>query len=338
MTPHRLSVTIRFMRDLKALPKGHLHLHLEGAMRPSTLIGLAAEDGQPVPPVRAFTGFGAFVALYLAAADRLNTKSRLRRVVREVVEDAAADGVVWLEPAFYPVRYRGLFGSDQAVIELVLDELESAGRELGVGTGLIVAADRTVDPSESVELARIASAYAGRGVTGFGLANDESGCPPEPFAEAFSIARDAGLMSVPHGGELAGPDSIAGCLDACGANRVMHGVRAIESAELMDRLAAEEICLDVCPSSNLALGVVGSLIEHPLPQLLAVGIRCSINADDPLLFGPGILDEYRLSRDQLGLDDATLARVATYSLEASAAPASLKTAAMARIDDWLAGS
>lgn len=307
-------------------------------MRPSTLIDLANQDGRPVPPVRTFTGFGAFIELYLAAADRLNTDSRLRRVVREVVEDAAADGVVWLEPAFYPVRYRGLFGSDQAVIELVLDELESAGRELGVGTGLIVAADRTVDPSESVGLARVAAAYAGRGVTGFGLANDESRRPPEPFAEAFSIARDAGLMSVPHGGELAGPDSIAGCLDACGANRVMHGVRAIESAELMDRLAAEEICLDVCPSSNLALGVVGSLEEHPLPQLLAAGIPCSINADDPLLFGPGILDEYRLSRDQLGLDDATLARVATCSLEASAAPAPIKTAAMAGIEDWLAGS
>lgn len=324
------------MRNLQALPKGHLHLHLEGAMRPSTLASLAAEDGVPVPPIREFTGFPAFVDLYFAAASRLSTEQRLRRVVREVVEDAAADGVVWLEPAFYSPRYRDVFGSDQASIEVVLDELDAAGGDLGVGTGLIVAADRTVDPSEALGLARVAATFAGRGVTGFGLANDESGWPPEPFAEAFSLAREAGLMSVPHGGELHGPASIVGCLDSCGAHRVMHGVRAVESPELMKRLADEEICLDVCPSSNLALGVVASLPDHPLPQLLDAGIRCSVNADDPLLFGPGVLEEYQLCRDEFGLDDVTLARIATWSLECSAAPSSLVGSTLSRIDGWLA--
>jgi adenosine deaminase len=181
----------------------------------------------------------------------------------------------------------------------------------------------------------MAASFAGRGVTGFGLANDESGWPPEPFAEAFAIARDAGLMSVPHGGELEGPESVIGCLDSCGAHRVMHGVRAVESPDLMRRLAEEEICLDVCPSSNLALGVVAAIPDHPLPELLAAGIRCTINADDPLLFGPGILEEYQLCRDELDLDDVTLARIATWSLESSAAPASLITSARSRIDTWL---
>jgi len=304
-------------------------------MRPSTLEYLAIEDRQDVPPVREFTGFAAFVNLYVAAAGRVNSEARLRRVVREVVEDAAADGVVWLEPAFYSPRYQDIFGSDQASIEVVLDELAVAGRGANVGTGLIIAADRTADPSEALSLARVAASFAGRGVTGFGLANDETGWPPEPFAEAFSIARDAGLMSVPHGGELEGPESIIGCLDSCGAHRVMHGVRAVESPELMRRLADEQICLDVCPSSNVALGVVPMFRDHPLPELLEAGIHCTINADDPLLFGPGILEEYQLCRDELGLDDVTLARIATWSLESSAAPPSLIASGRSRIESWL---
>jgi adenosine deaminase len=106
----------------------------------------------------------------------------------------------------------------------------------------------------------------------------------------------------------------------------------------MKRLAEEEICLDVCPSSNLALGVVAAIPDHPLPELLDAGIRCSINADDPLLFGPGILEEYQLCRDELGLDDVTLARIATWSLESSAAPASLIASGRSRIDTWLSSS
>jgi adenosine deaminase len=324
------------MRDLRSLPKAHLHLHLEGAMRPSTLRDLAAEDGVAVPPVMEFQDFTSFVALYRAAVARVDREKRLRRLVREAVEDAAADGVVWLEPSFYSPPYRGLFGTDQAAIEVVLDELRAAGAELGVGTALVVAADRTVDPSEALELARVAARLASEGVSGFGLANDEAGHPPGPFGPAFAVAREAGLMSVPHGGELDGPESVLGCLEECGAHRVMHGVRAVESAAVMQRLADSGVCLDVCPSSNLALGVVRSIEEHPLPRLLEAGIRCSINADDPLLFGPGVLDEYQLCRDRLGLDDRALARVAAFSLEASSAPRQVVRSGLDRINEWAA--
>jgi adenosine deaminase len=322
-------------RDLVRLPKAHLHLHLEGAMRPATLQELAEARGIEVPRVREFTGFAAFAELYLAACDLLDSEASLRRLVREVVEDAAADGVVWLEPAFYSPRYRDCIGSDHEAIEVVLDELKRAGTELGVGTGLIVAADRTADPAEAVALAKIATDFADRGVVGLGLANDETHWPPEPFAEAFSLAVDAGLLSVPHGGELAGPESVAGCLDACGAHRVMHGIRAVEDPELLARLADEGVCLDVCPSSNVALSVVPSLEEHPLPALLEAGVRCSINADDPLLFGPGIAAEYELCRDRFGFDDTLLATIAGWSVEASGAPAALITATHRAIAGWL---
>jgi adenosine deaminase len=323
-------------RDLAGLPKGHLHLHLEGAMRPETLQEMAAADGTPVPPIRGFHSFGAFAGMYDAACRVLRSESQLRRLVREVVADAARDGVAWVEPAFYSPRYRAGFGSDQAAVEIVLDELAVAGRALGVGTGLIVAADRTVDPAQAVELARLAVRCREGGVVGFGLANDEAGWPPEPFAEAFRIARDGDLISAPHGGELEGPASVAGCLDACGADRVMHGVRAIEDPQLVERLARQGTCLDVCPTSNALLGVVTSIETHPLPALIAAGVRCSINADDPLLFGPGILEEYQLCRDRLGLDDACLAAVARWSLEDSGAPRPLVAAGVAAIDAWLA--
>ena len=154
--------------------------------------------------MRDFDGFAAFADMYVAACGLLDSEARMRRLVREVVEDAARDGVVWIEPAFYAPRYRDRFGSDRAATEIVLDELQSSGARLGVGTGLIVAADRTVDPAEAVDQARMAAALAGLGVIGFGLANDETHWPPEPFAPAFSIALDAGLFSLPHGGELLG--------------------------------------------------------------------------------------------------------------------------------------
>ncbi|HZQ56781.1 MAG TPA: hypothetical protein VFA84_02025, partial [Acidimicrobiales bacterium] len=153
----------------------------------------------------------------------------------------------------------------------------------------------------------------------------------------FAMAKEAGLLSCPHAGELDGPASIIGALDALGADRIQHGIRCLEDAALVERLAAAGTCLDVCPTSNAYLKVVPSLAEHPLPRLLAAGIRCSLNADDPLFFGGvGLLAEYEVARDQLGLSDADLAGIARASIDASGAPADVKASANAGIDAWLA--
>lgn len=304
-------------------------------MRRETLAELAAGYGMDVPAVSGFGSFTAFVGMYRAACEVLRTPADLARLVTEVVEDAAAAGAVWVEPAVWPVHHNGIIGPDEAVVEAVLDAAEAAARRTGVGVGLIIAADRTVDPAEAVRLARVAANFAGRGVVGFGLANDEVGYPPEPFAEAFAIARDGGLLAVPHAGELVGPGSVRGALDALRADRVQHGVRVVEDPELLARVIGEGVCLDVCPTSNMLLSVVGSLAEHPLPALLRAGARCSLNADDPLLFGSGLLEEYQVSRDILGLSDAELADVARASVSSSGAPSALKTAAQRGIDAWL---
>jgi adenosine deaminase len=256
--------------------------------------------------------------------------------VYEVVEDSVLGGAVWVEPSFYAPHHRDRFGADEDIVDMVLDAAALAAERLDVGVGVMIAADRTVDPAIAVEQAQIAAKRTDRGVVSFGLANDEAIGPPEPYAEAFAIAKDAGLLSVPHAGELAGPESVLGALDALGADRLQHGVRAIEDPELVRRLADSGIVCDVCPTSNFLLSVYPSIAEHPLPQLLEAGVQCSLNADDPLLFGPGMLEEYELVQRELALDDATMAAIARASIDGSGAPEPLKTSARRSIDEWLA--
>lgn len=323
--------------DLRPLPKAHLHIHLEGAMRPETLRELAEHYGLPVPPIRGYGSFTAFVGQYQAATEVLRTEQDVRRLVREVVEDAAADGAVWVEPQFYPSRYHAGVGGPQGALEIVLDEGAASAQRLGIGFGLMIAANRTAEVDEADGLAAMAVQHATSGVVSFGLANDEVGRPPDPFARAFATAIDGGLISAPHAGELVGPASVVAALDLLHATRIGHGVLAVQDPDLVRRLADEQVCLDVCPTSNVALSVVQSLEQHPLKSLLEAGVRCSINGDDPLLFGPGLLEEYTTARCVLGLSDAQLAAVAATSIECSGAPAALIATALAGVDEWLAG-
>jgi adenosine deaminase len=324
-------------RDLKALPKAHLHLHLEGGMRPATLAERAAHYGIPLPTVGDYHSFTEFAAMYEAACAVLRTHDDLRRLVREAVEDAAASGAVWLEMGVRPTIHRGKFAGDADVLDTMLEEAGRAGADLGVGVGALMTVDRTAPLGIAMEEAELACDRVGRGVVSFGLANDEVGHPPEGFAEPFALCREAGLLSCPHAGELEGPASIWGALDALCADRIQHGVRCLEDPVLVERLAASDVCLDVCPTSNACLGVVPSIEEHPLPRLLEAGITCSLNGDDPLFFGASLLDEYELCRSRLGLSDEQLAGIARASIGASGAPAALKTSAGAGIDAWLAG-
>ncbi|WP_433889294.1 adenosine deaminase [Streptomyces sp. CA-111067] len=325
---------VRGVRELVGLPKAHLHVHLEGAMRGATFDELAGGRGLAGG---GFGTFGDFLGVYGAAARlvRDGPRENLMRVVREVVEDAAADGAVWVEPHFNPLTYEDDPRAALELLDAVIGEGRRAGARLGVGFGVLVYARRNGAPAEAVETARLAADRAGDGVVAFGLAGDESQYGPEPFAEAFGIARRAGLIPAPHAGELAGPASVRAAVDRLGARRIAHGVRAVEEPALVARLAREGVVLDVCPTSNVALGVVPSMAAHPLPLLLEAGVRCTLNADDPLLFGAGLLDEYETARSVLALTDAQLAAVARTSVRSSGAPAAAAEEAVARIDAWL---
>ncbi|MCU1378536.1 MAG: adenosine deaminase [Acidimicrobiales bacterium] len=324
------------MRDLFALPKAHLHVHLEGAMRPATLTEMAQTYGVEVPPITGFGSFTEFSGMYLAACQVVIKPEDLARIVDEVVEDAKLAGAAYVEPSFYAPHHNDRLGATEAVVEMVLDFLAASAERHGIAAGLMLAGDRTIDPSDAVEQAKIAVRYADRGIVAFGLANDEAIWPPEPFAEAFAIAREGGLLSTPHAGELAGPASVRGALDALKADRVQHGVRAIEDPELVKRLADEGVCCDVCPTSNVLLSVVPTMAASALGPLLDAGVPCSVNADDPLLFGPGLLEEYEVCRTELGFDDDRMAHIARCSIEHSGAADDVKASALAGVAAWLA--
>jgi len=218
----------------------------------------------------------------------------------------------------------------------VLEAARRAEAASGVGIGVIIAANRTKHPLEARTLARLAVQYAGRGVTGFGLSNDERRGAPADFAPAFRIAGRAGLLLTPHGGELAGPDSVRACLDALGAQRVGHGVAAAADVDLTKRLAAGGITCEVCPASNVALGVAAGPGDVPLRALLDADVPVALGADDPLLFGSRLIAQYEIARYVHGLGDAELAGLAAMSVRGSAAPPATAARLLAGIDAWLA--
>ena len=323
------------MRDLHQLPKAHLHLHFTGSMRHSTLLELAARDGivlpdqlvEDWPPVLSAAdekGWFRFQRLYDVARSVLRTEDDVRRLVREAAEDDVRDGGRWLEIQVDPSGYGARFGGITAFTDLVLDAVREASQATGLGIGLVVAANRTRHPLDARTLARLAGQYADRGVVGFGLSNDERRGSTADFAGAFQIAEAAGLTLVPHGGELRGPEHVRICLDTLHAQRLGHGVRSAEDPALLDRIVEAGVALEVCPVSNVALGVYSDLTSVPLPQLMAAGATIALGADDPLLFGSRLTGQYATMRAAHELTDAQLAELARMSVRASRAPSDLR--------------
>jgi adenosine deaminase len=334
-------------RPLAALPKAHLHLHFTGSMRHPTLVELAGQHGirlpaalaEDWPPQLSGTderGWFRFQRLYDTARSVLRTPADVRRLLAETAADERADGSGWLEIQVDPSGYATRFGGITDMIELVLDAARQATKATGVGIGVIVAANRTKHPLEARTLARLAAQYAGRGVIGFGLSNDERRGAAYEFAAAFRIAERAGLLLVPHGGELAGPASVAACLDDLHADRIGHGIRAAEDPAVVRRLAAAGITCEVCPSSNVALGVAAAPAQVPLRRLFEAGVPVALGADDPLLFGPRLTAQYETARNAHGFGDADLAELARASVRGSAAPSALRARLLSGIDAWLA--
>ena len=328
------------MRDLQALPKAHLHLHLELGMRPATLAALAAKYDEPVPVIRGYGNFTAFSATCQAAMDFLRSEDDWELMADEICADAVADGAVYIEPSFWPTRHRALWGSDAATWEAILGIFDEASARHGIGVRFMAPADRVLDDeAAAVRLAELAIRYKARadeiGIVSYGLHNDEVGHPPQDFIEAFRVAREGGLLITPHAGELESGQFVKDSVDLLGAHRIQHGVRSFEVPGLVEQLAEQGICLDVCPTSNIMLGVFPSLADHPLPRLLEAGVKVSLNADDPLLFGPSMLDEYELCRREFGLTDEQLAGIARTSIECGGAPDALKANALDGIDAWL---
>ncbi|MFE9095955.1 adenosine deaminase [Streptomyces sp. NPDC007264] len=340
------------VRDVSDLPKAHLHLHFTGSMRPTTLLELADKygvrlpealsealvSGEP-PKLRATDerGWFRFQRLYDAARSCLREPEDIQRLVREAAQEDLRDGSGWLEIQVDPTSYAPRLGGLIPALEIILDAVESAMRETGLGIRVVVAANRMKHPLDARTLARLAVRYQDRGVVGFGLSNDERRGMARDFDRAFAIARDGGLLSAPHGGELAGPSSVRDCLDDLVADRVGHGVRAAEDPRLLGRLAERGVTCEVCPASNVALGVYEKPEDVPLRTLFEAGVQLALGADDPLLFGSRLAAQYEIARHHHDFTDAELAELARQSLRASAAPQDVRAKLLAGVDDWLDG-
>jgi aminodeoxyfutalosine deaminase len=326
-----------------SFPKIELHVHLEGAVRAPALLQMARRNGVALPADSAeglaalyeYRDFRHFLQTWLITTAAVRTEQDFRQVVTDYAAEAASHGAVYLEGIFTPAEAVGRGARWEEVFAGFCDGAQQAREEHGVEVRLTPDIPRGC-PLEIAELtARHSVAYRDRGVVGLGLGGPEAEYPPEPYAPAFALAADGGVAAVPHAGEAAGPASIRGALDALGAVRIRHGIRAVEDPALLADLAARGTVLDVCPVSNLRTGVVATLADHPLPALAAAGIRCSVSTDDPAMFGTDLATDYEAAR-QLGVSaqDCYQAGVAGALCDAGTRA---RLAAIGRGYDWDAG-
>ena len=287
---------------MSPFPKIELHVHLEGTVRPETLRRIAKRNDYALPDdLEArleFRDFAHFLDAFVLTTGALQRYDDFREVVVAYAGEAKEHGAVYVEAIFAP---RILHGIDtDEVFAGYCDGAREASEVHGIEVRLTPDIPRVYSLEDALTTARYAVAYRDRGVVGIGLGGPEEGHPPEPYAEAFALAREGGLASVPHAGEGAGAESVRGALDELHADRIRHGIRAVEDMGLVAELAGRGTVLDVCPISNLRLGIVRSLEEHPLPRLVEAGIRCSISTDDPAIFDTDLTRDYEAAAS-LGL-------------------------------------
>lgn len=304
----------------RSLPKVQLHCHLEGTVHPARL-GL--DPG--------FTTFREFLLLFAAVCKALRRPGDYGRIAAEYAAEAAAQGVPYAElfvsPSVWTYFHAGL--DVRATVAAIRDALDEARAHGGPEVALICDLTRNFGPERALGVARTAVALRDLGVVGVGLGGDEVNFPPALFAEAFALARGAGLHAVAHAGEAAGPQSVRDAVDALGAERIGHGIRALEDPAVVALLCARGIPLEICPTSNRLTGAIAPGAEHPIGALHRAGVTIVIDADDPGLFGVSLLDEYRRVEETLGF--RTALRFAENAIEASFAPGPLKAALRVRL-------
>jgi aminodeoxyfutalosine deaminase len=289
-------------------PKIELHVHLEGTVRPATLLEIARRNDYALPveteeelaELYDFRDFAHFIEVWILTTNALRTEEDFRQVVVDYAAEAASHGAVYLEAIFSPgERVKRGVGWD-AIFSGYCDGAQEARELHGVEVRLTPDIVRGFPLEDAEQVVRYSAAYRERGIVGVGLGGLEADYPPEPYEPAFTLARGLGLASVPHAGEVAGPQSVRGALEELGADRVRHGIRAVEDAGLVKELAGRGTVLDVCPISNVRTRAVASLDAHPLPRLVEAGVRCSISTDDPAMFGTDLTTDYDAA-ERLGL-------------------------------------
>jgi adenosine deaminase len=298
------------------LDRIELHLHLEGAAPPALIRDLAAEKSVNLSGVFRqdgsydFRDFVHFLSVYEAATSVLKTPEDYARLTAAVLEHQAGQGILYTEtflsPAFCGAGDVGAWGEYLAAIREAADQAEARHGTILRG---IVTAIRHFGPDRARATALCAAETAGDWIVGFGIAGDEAIGKPRDFGWSFDMAREAGLRLTAHAGEWGGPDSVRAALDDLRVERIGHGVQSIQDPALVERLARDGIVLEVCPGSNLALGVYPDMRRHPIAKLREAGVRVTVSTDDPPFFHTTLSQEYDALSEAFGWDDAVFAEL-----------------------------
>ena len=319
--------------------KTDIHAHIEGTMTPALMRKLSARNGREVDPALfrqdgsyAWTDFRHFLDTYDAAAHAVCTPEDYRDVVYDHFSGAAAQGMIYGEIFASPNHATASGMSYETMIEGLVLGLDDAERDHGVVGRIIVNSVRHHGLDKAIAAAEAAARHPHPKVTGFGMAGDEAFGAHKDFLRAFEIAADAGLGCTVHAGEVLGAQSVSSALDALPVRRLGHGVRAVDDPELVARLVAEGIVLEICPGSNVALGVYPDFASHPLRRLYDAGVAVTINSDDPPFFRTDIGLEYERASSQMGFSDVELAALTRTAIEAAFVDEATRGALLARLE------
>jgi adenosine deaminase len=328
---------------LRALPKVDLHRHLEGSLRLQTLSDFAKEHGIDLPSydieyLRRFAtvadyehDFHGFLEKFRFLRRFYPTQAAVERVAYEAVADAAADNVKYLELRFNPVALARLQGFRlDEVTSWVCDAVARARRDLGVRAALILQVGREEGIETASEIAEVALAHRGAGVVGVDLAGDEATYPARRFSRVFRQVGEQGLGVTVHAGEARGAESVVEAIEMLHAQRIGHGVSVIRDEEAVRLARQRGVTFEVCPTSNLQTRVVSSLALHPLPQMLHVGLRATVNTDDPSVCDTTLTDEYVVAVLEMGLTIGQIKRAILTAIEGSFQP----RAERQRLTEW----
>ena len=333
-----------FWHRLHRLPKTDLHIHLDGSIRPATLIELSDARGRSLPTHDA-DALGRYMHVtdardlvdYLARFEitlsALQTADALERVAFELVEDAAAENVRYTEVRFSPILNTREGLDPHAVVDAVLAGLRRGEAATGTRTAVIICALRNLDPVTSIGLARVAVDFKGRGVVAFDLAGPERGHPPAAHREAFRLAASASLPVTVHAGEAFGPESIHQALHDCGARRIGHGTRLYEDPALMDYVNDFRIPIEICLTSNVQTRVAEDFGAHPLRRFFDAGIVVSLNTDNRLMSATTMTDEFWRAHHHLGFDWTQLIEIALMGFNSAFLPHFERTALVSAVRD-----
>lgn len=321
---------------IKTMPKVELHVHIEGAVRPETLLTLAKKNKIDLPvstldEVREwyqFTDFSHFIQIYFLISSCIQTVEDIEFVVRDFLQGQAEQNIRYTEGTWTALTHyqsKGIRFEDQ--MAAINRARKWANETLNTDLGIVIDISRsTTSYEESMMVAQWCVDAMNEGVVAFGIGGMEVGYPPSLFKDAFDFVREGGLPCVPHAGETVGAESVWGAIHDAHATRLYHGVRAIEDPDLMKYLREKQIPLDICPTSNVCLGVVPSMKDHMLPQLLDAGLYITINSDDPPMFNTTLTQEYLAIAETFELERVTIENLVMNGVNASFLPDAKKSA------------